>query len=44
MKSFYLIRLEKAADRQEYLNATVVAKYREEVREAWNAAHPEETL
>lgn len=46
MKSFYLTRLEKkpADERQDYLDNTVVAKYRDEVREAWNAAHPSETL
>ena len=42
MKKFYLTRLEKKspAERQAYLDEVVVEKYRDEVREEWNATHP----
>lgn len=46
MKNFYLTRLKgkDPSERQAYLDETVVEKYREEVKAAWNAEHPEETL
>lgn len=46
MKNFYLTRLARLAPdmRQGYLDETVVARYRDEVREAWNEDHPDETL
>lgn len=46
MKNFYLTRLEKkdASERQTYLDETVVERYREEVKAAWNEAHPDEAL
>lgn len=46
MKSFYLIRLRarRPEERQAYLDGTVVERYRDEVRTAWNAENPEETL
>lgn len=46
MKNFYLIRIaSKSSDkRQSYLDETVLESYRNQVRDAWNADHPEETL
>ena len=46
MIKFYLVRLEKKLpeERQDYLDTTVVAVYRDDVRTAWNEAHPEEEL
>lgn len=46
MKNFYLTRLERKprSERQSYLDEVVVARYRDEVRSAWNEAHPDETL
>lgn len=46
MKKFYLTRLEKKnpEERQAYLDEVVVKKYRDEVREEWNATHPAEEM
>lgn len=46
MKNFYLKRIERKApdERQAYLDDTVPARFRDEVRSAWNEAHPGETL
>ena len=46
MKQFYLKRLElkPRSERQSYFDETVVAKYRDEVREAWNESHALEPL
>ena len=45
MKQFYLTRLamKPAEERQAYLDA-VPARFRDEVREAWNGSHPDEVL
>lgn len=46
MKNFYLTRLEgkPREERQAYLDDVVVSRYRDEVRTAWNEAHPDERL
>lgn len=46
MKNFYLTRLgvKSPEERQTYLDETVPNRFRDEVRSAWNEAHPDETL
>lgn len=46
MVKFYLNRIagKLPEERQAYLNETVPAKFRDQVKEAWNQAHPEEEL
>ena len=46
MVKFYLTQLKfkDPSERQTYLDETVKEKFRDEVRQAWNDAHPDETL
>lgn len=44
MLKFYLTRLEAADNPQEYLDNIVAKAMREQVREAYNAAHPDTPL
>lgn len=46
MVKFYLTRLEgkQPDERQAYLNDTVPERFREQVKQAWNEAHPGEAL
>ena len=46
MKNFYLTQLKytPADQRQTFLDEKVPAKFRDDVKQAWNDAHPSETL
>lgn len=44
MLKFYLTRLEAAENPQEYLDTTVSKSMRDQVRDAYNEAHPENPL
>lgn len=46
MLAFYLLRLrnKRPEERQSYLDTTVAKRYRDQVRDMWNAEHPEDTL
>lgn len=44
MLKFYLTRLEAAGDPQEYLDTTVAKSLRDQVRNAYNEAHPDRPL
>lgn len=46
MVAFYLMRLAKKSpeERQAYLDETVPTRFRDQVREQWNAEHEDETL